>query len=188
MDGEMIASGIEREYEFQLERMAEIILFFVSYPEMHALGKTKLMKLLYYADFDHMERTEQPITGAVYRKLPQGPVPDEADFVLDLLEATGQLHVDRILLGRYDKFAYKALVEPKLTSLNDDQRETVRQVAHNWKYYGLNEIVDATHNEAPWLSVEELEPIPYDLAFYRNTFGELSLDPDEVAAMSAELS
>ena len=50
------------------------------------LGKVKLMKMLYYVDFDHYERYGESITGDTYRKLQHGPVPKHADSILEAME------------------------------------------------------------------------------------------------------
>src|SRR5690606_40518414 len=42
----------------------------------------KLMKLMYFADRDHLVKYGFPITGDMYIKLPYGPVPSFSNFVL----------------------------------------------------------------------------------------------------------
>ncbi len=39
------------------------------------VGETVLYKLLYFSDFNYYELYEEHLTGAKYRKLPYGPVP-----------------------------------------------------------------------------------------------------------------
>jgi hypothetical protein len=63
---------------YSADKMQQVILFFLERINNVHLGRTKLMKLLYYVDFDHYERHGRTVTGAAYRKLPHGPVPQEA--------------------------------------------------------------------------------------------------------------
>ena len=46
------------------------------------VGETVLYKLLYFADFNYYERYEEHLTGAMYRKLPYGPVPQKLDSII----------------------------------------------------------------------------------------------------------
>lgn len=57
---------------FRKDKMEQAILYFCERINNVHLGKTKLMKLLYYLDFDHMEEYGTPVTGGTYKKLPHG--------------------------------------------------------------------------------------------------------------------
>src|SRR5207302_260927 len=56
-------------------------------------GKTKLNKLLFYADFLAYQKTGQSITGEEYVKQPFGPVPARAEQCLRALESGGALAI-----------------------------------------------------------------------------------------------
>ena len=72
----MIPQGIK----FDNNKFKEAILFLLSQsPNKTIEGKKKLAKLLYFADFNYFEAYEEPLTGATYRALPMGPVPDELE-------------------------------------------------------------------------------------------------------------
>ncbi len=53
------------------------------------LGKSKLMKRLYYLDFDHFEKYGTSVTGEAYRRRQQGPFPSNATSLLHLLHVGG---------------------------------------------------------------------------------------------------
>lgn len=57
------------------EKLFHLITFFVK--NTHNCGKTKLFKLLYYADFRHVKETGKSITGLKYFAWDNGPVPKE---------------------------------------------------------------------------------------------------------------
>ncbi len=57
---------------YSSKKMEQAILFFLEHINNVHLGRTKLMKLLYYVDFDHYEKYGRSITGAEYHKLPHG--------------------------------------------------------------------------------------------------------------------
>jgi len=46
------------------------------------VGETVLFKLLYFSDFNSYELYEEHLTGANYRKLPFGPVPQKLDTII----------------------------------------------------------------------------------------------------------
>jgi transcriptional regulator with XRE-family HTH domain len=55
------------------------------------VGETVLYKLLYFADFNYYELYEEQLTGAKYRKLPYGPVPQKLDSIIKQMIDYGQL-------------------------------------------------------------------------------------------------
>lgn len=71
----MVAEIRPHNPELKRDKLEQAILFFLHDPHIVQLGRTKLMKLLYFADFDHYERHHESITGARYYKLPFGPSP-----------------------------------------------------------------------------------------------------------------
>ena len=70
-------------------KLREAILYFVERANNIHLGVTKLMKLLYFADFDNCEQYGCTITGARYVKLPNGPALDSYAALLDRFEQEG---------------------------------------------------------------------------------------------------
>lgn len=158
-------------FQYRPEKLEAAILFFLRRANNGHMGKTKLMKLLYYADFDHMERYGHPITGAHYRKLDQGPVPVEAFDLLTQMELEGKIRSEKRDLGPYTQFRYEAMEKPKKSLFEHSEVETLERVGERWENEPLNRIVAATHAEAPWLSVRMGEMIPYRLAYYRRSLG-----------------
>jgi uncharacterized phage-associated protein len=170
------------DYRFKSKKLDECIWFFVKHANNEHFGKTKLMKLLYYADFDSFEQFGEPITGATYLRWPQGPVPRQAETAQDLLAARHKIAFEPVPSGNYERFAYRLLEEPEYTELSERDLSVLHAVADRWKHHSLEQIVAATHGEAPWLAVLPNREIPYHLALYRNTYGELDLDPEELEA------
>lgn len=58
---------------FDFERYAAVVVWLCSYSA--AVTQTKLYKLLFYADYLCFRRTSRSLTGALYRRMPYGPVP-----------------------------------------------------------------------------------------------------------------
>ena len=68
------------------EKYRNAILFFASRIQNGTLGKLKLMKLLYYLDFDFFEKYGRPVTGDEYLRFENGPVPRMAEKFLKQMD------------------------------------------------------------------------------------------------------
>lgn len=150
-----------------IPKYEQAILFFLHACDNRHLGKTKLMKLLYYLDFNHFERYGESITGDEYIRKPFGPVPESAEFVLGLMEAHGLIRHEPQPVGPHRQDRYVPNTNADLSVFDLIEAETVRLVAERWKDVPLREIVDATHQEAPWQAVGDNEHIPYEYARQR---------------------
>ncbi len=174
---------------FQKDKMKHVILYFLEHINNFHLGKTKLMKLLYYVDFDNVQKFGAPITGAKYRKLPLGPVPDEADDVINEMVKSGDVEaVEAIIFSKGKPTDYKqhrllpvnAKFDPALFS--GPEMETLEFVAKMWEDANATQMKLASHKEAPWAATEDGKAIDYEMAHYRSPLG----DSEDVDAMLAE--
>lgn len=152
----------------------DMIRRFISYAGADSDGripKTKLAKLLYLADFawfyDHLES----ISGLEYRRIPQGPVPDEYFRVIDGMYENGEIDI---------KFSGKAMMislnepggDPQDAVLSDEQDQLLRSISNEWKNARTEAIVSFTHKQDPWMMCADKEIIPYELIIQE--------DPDHV--------
>lgn len=152
------------------------ILFFAC--RVPRLGKVKLNKLLYFADFDHFEKYGQPITGDSYLNNDLGPVPAGVADVLDALQRAGRIEVCAEEVVDYVRYRVKPLAEADLTVFAPSEIEMLCTVANKWGSHSAKEIVIASHGEAPWLATHKGEQIPYPLAYYRGKYSEAEPDYD----------
>lgn len=158
-------------------KMEHVILFFLERINNLTLGRTKLMKLLYFVDFDHFEKHGRPITFAKYRKLPHGPVPDKADEIIKDMETRGDV---RKVQGRAGDFVQQRLLTAKAkfdpAVFSGDELQTLELVAAQWVDATAKEIESATHKEAPWAATENGKAIDYEMALYRAPCPEEGID------------
>lgn len=69
-------------------KLKNLILYILSRCGQKAnMGKILLNKLLYFSDFDYYEKNWESITGAIYTKLPRGPVPTDMDKILEEMKS-----------------------------------------------------------------------------------------------------
>ncbi len=158
-------------------KLQQVILYFLEHINNVHLGRTKLMKLLYFVDFDHYERHGQSITGAIYRKLPHGPYPKDAEKLIKRMREAG--------LVREIKVDHKGYAQHRLITLNAKfdaakfsgaELQTLEKVATEWVDASAAQIEAASHREAPWATTEDGKAIDYELAEYRHPLGPEPLD------------
>ena len=162
-----MSQAISSEYALDENKLRQMIFFFLSRGD-NTLGKTKLMKLLYYSDFGHFVHYGQAISGAEYIKLPQGPVPYKAMKMLDKLARADVLTSDRIQVGSMVRHAYGLAdnTEFDTSELSAAEIETLERVWKEWGAASTSEIVEASHRELGWLSTPLGSVIPYHTALF----------------------
>ncbi len=159
------------------EKLQQTILYFLEHINNVHLGRTKLMKLLYFVDFNHYETHGKSVTGATYRKLPHGPYPDKVEKLIEKMEKTG--------LVREVKTNHKGYAQHRLITLNGKfdpakftgaELQTLERVAAGWADATAAQIEAATHREAPWAGTQDGKKIDYEMAEYRRAIGFEPLD------------
>lgn len=132
------------------------------------VGETVLYKLLYFSDFNYYELYEEHLTGAKYRKLPYGPVPQKLDAIIHQMIDNGQLK--RIKTSYFGKtqIRYVPLIKPDLKLLNGAEKEVIDKVIEQYSDWSAATISNYSHQDMPWLASKEGEVINYELAFYRD--------------------
>ena len=157
--------------------MQQVILYFLERINNVHLGRTKLMKLLYFVDFDHLEKYGRPVTGAVYRKLPHGPYPKDAEKLIKRMEAKGLVKEIKVPVGNYAQHRLITLTAKfNADAFTGAEMQTLEKVATDWADATAAQIEAATHAEAPWASTQDGKEIDYELAEYRTPIGAEPLD------------
>ena len=132
------------------------------------VGETVLYKLLYFSDFNYYELYEEHLTGAKYRKLPYGPVPQKFDSIIGQMMEHGQ--IQRIKTEYFYKIQtrYIPLAKSNLTELKASEKEVIDRVIEQLSDWSAAAISNYSHKDIPWLASKEGEEINYELAFYRD--------------------
>lgn len=132
------------------------------------VGETVLYKLLYFSDFNYYELYEEHLTGAKYRKLPYGPVPQKLDTIINQMIDKGQLQRVKTEYHGYPQTRYLPLEKADLTSLMASEKEIIDRVIEQMSDWSASAISNYSHKDMPWLASKEGEEINYELAFYRD--------------------
>ncbi len=132
------------------------------------LYKTKLNKLLFYADLSAYYLTGQGISGSRYVNLPFGPVPETYESVIDRASRD-----QTIQLTAQGSNAY--LIEPGTRAkaaeaeLTESDRRILDWVAETYGELSTAEITDLSHAEMAYKNTRRSEPIAYRYAEYLKT-------------------
>jgi transcriptional regulator with XRE-family HTH domain len=132
------------------------------------VGETVLYKLLYFSDFNYYELYEEHLTGAKYRKLPYGPVPQKLDTIIGQMIQKGQLQRVKTEYRNYPQTRYLPLEKADLTALRASEKEVIDRVIEQMSDWSAAAISNYSHKDMPWLASKEGEEINYELAFYRD--------------------
>lgn len=137
------------------EKFTEMIVFFTS---MQEPWKTKLNKLLFYADFSMYAKAGISISGVQYRAIPMGPVPNNFQSIYEYLANKGDIELNYTTFsngnsGEQFKPNPKRQFNPKLFSENE--LLVLDEIAQRFINATTQEIVDASHKEKAWIENSE---------------------------------
>jgi len=151
------------------------ILFFAKKIQNGTLGKLKLMKLLYYLDFDFFEKYGNSVTGDEYLRFENGPVPRMAEKMIKKMDGREiKITHKKIKQGLNDQQYIEALDDFDINVFSKEEILILEDVASKWEKFSGSEMKTATHGEAPWISTKPDEVIDYNLTYYRNKYGEMA--------------
>jgi transcriptional regulator with XRE-family HTH domain len=131
------------------------------------VGETLLYKLLYFSDFNYYEIYEEHLTGAEYRKLPFGPVPQKIDSIINQMIEDKMIARFKTEYHGYPQTRYIPLIKPNLKNLIASEKDVIDKVIDQYSDWSASAISDYSHKDMPWLASKEGEVIDYELAFYR---------------------
>ena len=143
--------------KLDIRKLFNVILFFCDGGQL----KTKLNKLLFFADFKHFKENVVSITGARYFHLQYGPVPDDYDYYFAELERERLLDVVEEAYGEYTGFKCVTRNKPDLSIFEQSELNSLIKVKEYFKNFGSARIMAFSHEEVGYVSTKEGEPISY---------------------------
>lgn len=150
-------------------KIAGIIAFFQVLRKI-TLFKTKLNKLLFYADFNAYRLTGYSMTGLEYRAIQFGPVPSQFQKMYVDLSQQGQISIEEQYFGNG---AYgdeiKASASFDETLFSQEELKVLEFVAQRYGKLATDDIVNLSHEETGWYNnAEQKALINYRYAFELN--------------------
>ncbi|MCF1715408.1 DUF4065 domain-containing protein [Flavihumibacter sp. RY-1] len=142
------------------QKISQVIAYFNGNIEMF---KTKLNKLLFYADFTMYQRTGHSITGIRYRAIPFGPVP--ADYEKLYLKLQDDQKINIVEIG-FDNGNYGELIESnqklEQETFSEKEKTVLDDIINKFKGLTTKQVVDISHKELAWTAnIDERKIISY---------------------------
>ena len=151
---------------FSADRMAAMMGYLAG--KGVELYKTKLNKLLFYADLTGFYLTGRGLSGAQYVNLPYGPVPDKFEEMIDFAVSAGFVKS----VGIPGKEPTVRLIKPgvrPLDMLDDSDRRILDWVADAYGSLSTSEITALSHGEKAYTDTRAGERIAYAYAQFLKT-------------------
>jgi hypothetical protein len=150
--------------QFDREKMQAVILRTCQKCPKDQLGAVKLNKVLYYLDMVHYANFRRSVTGATYRKRPNGPTTDQLLFVLEDMQREAKLKVSSVEYYGYIKKEYQPLVSEPNGVLNAVEQSILDEVIDFVCFSNTAQSISDYSHAAPWELSDMGEVIPYHRA------------------------
>ncbi|UII31380.1 DUF4065 domain-containing protein [Fulvivirga ulvae] len=138
-----------------LDKLTEMVIFF---SEKLEPWKTQLNKLLFYADFLMFKKTGFSISGARYRAINMGPVPNNYNSIFEYMSNKRDIDIwvtefpggavgEQFKVNKSRKFNTNAF--------SDIELEVLNTVAAKFKRTATSDIIEISHHEKAWKANEK---------------------------------
>lgn len=152
-----------------LLKFSEMVVFFTK--ELQP-WKTKMNKLLFYADFEMYKQAGYSISGVQYRAIPMGPVPNNFNSIFEYLanKRDVDIHYKNFLDGGTgERFKPNAERQFNADLFTNDELKIIEAIANRFQNASTNEIIEISHKEKAWIENEsERNLIDYSYSFDLN--------------------
>jgi DNA-binding transcriptional regulator YiaG/uncharacterized phage-associated protein len=152
-----------------LSKLAEMVVFFAEKMQPY---KTKLNKLLFYADFSMFKRTGFSISGTQYKAISMGPVPLHFNSIFDYLVRNCDVDISYTTFpegGIGEQF--RPFLKRKFNSeiFTEKEKEIIESIAFRFNNTSTDEIIEISHREKAWIvNYPEQKIIDYKYSFELN--------------------
>jgi hypothetical protein len=134
--------------------------------------KTKMNKLLFYADFLMFKETCYSISGVRYKAIDMGPVPKNFQSIFEYLANNNEIYIySTEFPDGYTGEQFKAREDRKFnaTLFTENELHTLEKVATVFKETSTTAIIELSHLEKAWKNNEKNKrEISYVYAFELN--------------------
>lgn len=143
---------------FSPDKMAAVVSYFAA--NAASVYKTKLNKLLFYADFINYYLHGNSISGSRYVHLPYGPVPDGYEDTLETLQHYGVVDISEQNSAELISSGDNSAVD----FLSPEERKTVEWVTNAYGSMSASQLTELSHREKAYRNTRTGEEIAYEYA------------------------
>lgn len=135
-----------------IKKATEMVVFFAERMQPY---KTKLNKLLFFADFLMFGQSVKSISGMRYRAIDMGPVPENFDSLFEYIRNRGDVETERKVISEAhtgERFIPTAgrPFDPKLFS--EKELSVLEYICKRFEHATAKEMVEISHRENAWKS------------------------------------
>lgn len=151
------------------DKFSEMVVFFT---EKLQPWKTKLNKLLFYADFEMYKETGFSISGVQYRAIPMGPVPNNYNSIFEYLANKDEIDILCTNFpngGTGEQFKPSSSKQFNSGLFSENELTILNEVANRFQDTTTSQIIEISHCEKAWLdNMNEHKLIDYNYSFDLN--------------------
>jgi len=152
-----------------LEKFTEMVVYF---SDKLSPFKTKMNKLLFYADFLMFKQSCYSISGVRYKAIDMGPVPNNFQSIFEYMVNKNDIdiHTTEFKQG-YTGEQFKAKIDRKFNAelFAKNELEVLEKVATVFKETSTNDIIERSHLEEAWKkNAKDKNVLSYEYAFDLN--------------------
>jgi uncharacterized phage-associated protein len=155
-----------------IDKLTEMVLFF---SERLTPFTTKLNKLLFFADFLSFKLHGQSISGARYRAIDGGPVPNNFHSIFDFMANHKSIIINHVVFpSGFDGEQFIASPERPFNQelFSPEELGVLGKVADYFKDVSTADIIDVSHKEKAWIENQ----LDKNLISYQDCAFQLSID------------
>ena len=138
------------------KKLAEMMVYFAQSPRM---WRTKLNKMLFYADFLHAKRHGVTISGAPYVRMQFGPVPSGFYALQGQLVDEASLDEVPAEAGDCEGTLFLARRPADRSVFSESELGTLEDVGAHFATWSAGQVVEYSHQEPAWIETDDRETI-----------------------------
>ena len=152
------------------ERLLSVIAYFAEQLKDEHLGKLKLFKLMFLADFKAMATLGEPITGETYVNFPLGPVPKNLwHGFREIMSVCSEVRKEQIGPYPMQRICPRQDFEVPV-DFSEEHEEILEGVVEKYGQRTGTDLTHITHRMIPYRATARYEEIPYGLAGYVDNY------------------
>lgn len=143
------------------KKFANMVIYFLDVAQF----KTKLNKLLFYADFTHFKYFGRSISGCEYAAIDMGPVPDNYKLIFGLLEEENFVYseIEPIKEKEVEKYFPSQTFNSAI--FTDSEKDTLKSICYTLGNLKTQSLIDKSHDEVAW-QINSVNKIIIDYSFF----------------------
>lgn len=149
-------SGFQR---FNFQKLKNIIIYYAQ--NQKKLYKTKLMKLLWYTDALNFSRSTKSISGLTYIHLNFGPVPEDRNELLGLLEKMDVIRIEEDTSTSYVGERIETDAQFDASIFSEKELGVLQEINKKFDDSSSTDLVRLSHEEDAYLKTSPQERLSF---------------------------